>query len=143
MLYTIHRLEIRRLNLLAQRAKNHGGREVCGLLLNLSGPALTFFVLRNESPQAGTFCIGSRAIEGLEAFCLQRGGRIVAAFHSHPISEASPGDRDVANAFYNSHALIYDVIGKEARVWCKAESGVREVEAQVNVDPDLRGYELA
>jgi proteasome lid subunit RPN8/RPN11 len=46
-----------------------------------------------------------------------RGGRVVGVFHSHPISEALPSARDVAESPVNSLMLIYDVCGRETKLW--------------------------
>ena len=43
--------------------------------------------------------------------------KVLGTFHSHPIGEAIPGPRDIQTARSGSLMLIYDVCGRQARLW--------------------------
>ncbi len=51
----------------------------------------------------------------LEARVATRG--IYGVFHSHPISETTPSTGDILAMQRFGHAMIYDVIGDEFRLW--------------------------
>ncbi len=62
-------------------------------------------------------------LRGLRVSARSAGHRIVGTFHSHPISEAVPSPRDLAEAAGNSLLLIYDVCGAELRLWRVVKKG--------------------
>lgn len=93
--------------------------EVCGLLVTEDGTLLSFDFLPNESDRAGSYSLSFETLEERVAQLSKLGKTVIGSFHSHPISEAIPGPRDIENAFYNGIELIYDVCGEEARLWSK------------------------
>jgi len=42
---------------------------------------------------------------------------IWGAFHSHPIWQAAPSSGDITGGPCDGHAIIYDLIGDEFRLW--------------------------
>jgi len=43
--------------------------------------------------------------------------RLAGTFHSHLVSEAKPGPRDIREALHGALMLIYDTVGREWRLW--------------------------
>lgn len=134
-----YRVRLRDLNQLFRRAfdaQQSGHREVCGLVYIENRSFLRFAFLPNRTRRAGKFRLLQSDVECAERR-LGAGGRpVVAVFHSHPMTEAVPGPGDLRSAFYRGNALIYDVIGRDARFWRRDErlmTGAREIELRPTV----------
>jgi len=56
-----------------------------------------------------------KAVEGIEA----EGMMLMGSFHSHPIGYAKPGKGDLQYAIRSNvkFLLIYDVCGRDAKLW--------------------------
>ena len=106
-------VKVKRLALQAQR-KNQG--EICGALVLGNHQRLKLVFLKNRSEAPGQFMIALPELrllrKKLPAFM-----RLVGIFHSHPISEAVPSKEDLRQAPLRSLMLIYDVCGREAKLW--------------------------
>jgi proteasome lid subunit RPN8/RPN11 len=113
---TISRRDLRRLRERALRAQRKDQSEVCGVLVK-RGQRLELMFLPNLSERRGSFEMSRAAIAAHRARARSRGGRVVGAFHSHPVSEAVPGPRDIAESPVNSFMLIYDVCGRDVKLW--------------------------
>lgn len=114
--YTLPRAELEKLHVSALRAQRCGQREVCGMLASDENGQIELRFLTNRSQRAGQFRIArAEYLEAREAI-RRMGKRILGTFHSHPISEAVPRRGDLGMAL-NSLCLIYDVCGREPRLW--------------------------
>ena len=115
--YILRRSELRKLHVSALQAQRCGQREVCGMLTSDENGQLELRFLTNRSQRAG-HCLIARAdyLKNREAI-RQMGKRVLGTFHSHPISEAIPGPGDLKGIALNSFCLIYDVCGREPRLW--------------------------
>ncbi len=98
------------------RAQRQGHFEVCGLVLANHQRVLRLRFLENISERPFRFAIEKAKIRAVERE-MPAGWRVLGSFHSHPISDAFPGDADKARAFYRGFELIYDVCGRSARLW--------------------------
>lgn len=92
-------------------------REVCGLLSVSEDGEIGIHFLRNESDREGTYQVSMERVYSAERALHRRGLKVLGSFHSHPVSEAIPGKGDLEKGFLHDHELIYDVCGREARLW--------------------------
>jgi proteasome lid subunit RPN8/RPN11 len=115
--YRISVSQLRRLRTLAERRQKSGQREVCGLILSDDGFRLKLAYLPNQASRPGEFLIKGQAYESARDRAKRQGESTLGTFHSHPVSEAIPGAGDIKNATSGSLMLIYDVCGREAKLW--------------------------
>jgi proteasome lid subunit RPN8/RPN11 len=123
-IYRISVRELRRLRKLAESAQKASQREVGGLVLSDDGFHLKLAFLTNQASRPGQFLIKEPAYEAAKDRAERLGESILGTFHSHPISEAIPGAGDIKNAHKDIKnglsgplMLIYDVCGREAKLW--------------------------
>ncbi|PWU17965.1 MAG: hypothetical protein C5B50_10215 [Verrucomicrobia bacterium] len=100
----------------AQRLATKNGSEVCGLLLD-NGYFLELVQTRNRARSGGGFCFYYREIRMLQRMARLSQHEIVGTFHSHPLALAEPGHSDLRHAVNKSLMLIFDVIGRSAKLW--------------------------
>lgn len=115
--YTLRRTELEKLHVSALQAQRRGQREVCGMLASDENGQLELRFLTNRSQRAGQFRIARAEYLKAREAIRQMGKRILGTFHSHPISEAVPRRGDLAGTALNNFCLIYDVCGREPRLW--------------------------
>ena len=117
MEYFITDRDRRRLHGRAFRAEQRGHHEVGGLLLADRRNQLHLVFLKNQSTRA--YHYEALPADVRSASEGTRGGPLsaVGSFHSHPLGDAalSRGDRKVSSA--GQLTLVYDVCGREARLW--------------------------
>lgn len=123
--------EFRRLHDRAHRAQKRGHLEVVGLLAttNRRPGVLTLVFLRNLARVPGSWKVGRDQITTVRRR-LRRGGlRVRGLFHSHPLTEATLGLRDRRNTPTGWVHLVYDVCGREPRLYgIRQRKGRRSVE---------------
>ncbi len=73
--------------------------------------------LTNRSQRAGRFTIARADYLKARESVRRMGKRVLGTFHSHPIGEAIPSRGDLSRATANSFCLIYDVCGRELKLW--------------------------
>ena len=115
--YRISAGTLRWLRTLAEREQKSDQREVCGLIVSEDSVRIRLIYLRNEALGAGEFVISGQSLESAARRARGRGMKVLGTFHSHPISEAISGPRDFQTAKSGSLMLIYDVCGRQARLW--------------------------
>jgi len=115
--YRISAGSLRWLRTLAEREQKSDQREVCGLIVSEDGIRLRLLYLRNEALGAGEFFLSRQSQASAVRRARGQGMRVLGTFHSHPISEALPGVRDIQMAKPGSLMLIYDVCGRQAKLW--------------------------
>lgn len=108
---------LRRLQTLSEREQKLGQREVCGLIVSKDGVRIRLAYLRNEASRGGEFLISEQSQKSTVRSARGQGMKVLGTFHSHPIGEAIPGPRDIQTARSGSLMLIYDVCGRQARLW--------------------------
>jgi proteasome lid subunit RPN8/RPN11 len=92
------------------------------------GQMLELIFLPNLSERRGSFEMSRAGIAAEKAQARSRGGRVVGTFHSHPVSDALPSPRDIGASPVNSLILIYDVCGREMKLWrVVKENGAKAV----------------
>lgn len=96
--FSINARDWRRLRDRAKQAQKRGQSEVCGALLADSNRNLELVFLPNSSSKAGSFLISSEDICSAKATAKETNRRLSGFFHSHPISEAIPGKKDINDA---------------------------------------------
>ena len=111
-----HREAIR-LRRLAATAQQNGQREICGLLV--CGPDLVLSVLLtpNATNAPGSWEIPTATVREVRRLLTRTSLQVVGTFHSHPISPAVAGKSDLSRATLGSLMLIYDVCGREMKLW--------------------------
>ena len=115
--YRISGSELQKLRTLAERKQKSRQGEVCGLIVSDDGVRLRLVFLPNRASRPGQFLIKGLDYDSAKERVTRQGEDIVGTFHSHPISEAIPGARDIKNAVPGSLMLIYDVCGREVKLW--------------------------
>lgn len=115
--FKITKRELKRLEDRAYRAQKRNQSEVCGALIADDLRNLTLAFLKNSSDKAGSFKIDEHTVHFARSQARLDGNRVVGWFHSHPISIAVPTEGDIQHAPINSLMLVYDVCGREARLW--------------------------
>ena len=60
-----------------------------------------------------------------------RGWRPLGTFHSHVVGTAIPGPRDVREGFYRGYQLVYDVCGREVKLYRRVRRGGRLIAREV------------
>ena len=125
--YQISAVELRELRAQAERHSQLRQREVCGLLLSENDTRLRLAFLSNQASRPGGFLIKKSEYHAAARRAKSQGAKVLGTFHSHPVSEAIPGAGDIRNAASGSLMLIYDVCGREAKLWeIQAFRGRRE-----------------
>ncbi len=117
--FAIERREYVRLQRRALAAQRKDQSEVCGIAVVNDRDFVTLKFLANNSPTPGRFEITYNQIRVAREHAISEGLHPLASFHSHPITEAIPGEGDLTNAFYKGRELIYDVCGCQLRLWRK------------------------
>ncbi len=106
-----------RLHRRAYRRQKLDQGEVCGLLVTNHVRQLTLLFLENLAQAPGQFLISVEHILSAKRQLRREQKRVVGLFHSHPVSPAVLSPRDVAESPPNSLQLIYDVCGREVRLY--------------------------
>ena len=57
--------------------------------------------------------------------------KFIGVFHSHVVSEPIPGPRDIQNACVSHLQLVYDVCGRDARLWRIKKVNKKKVAVEV------------
>jgi len=108
--------QFQRIQVKARQAAEFGGAEVCGLILD-TGRSFELVQVRNKTKRGGGFSFYFGEVRAIEKVARLRNLKIVGTFHSHPAALPKPGPADLCNAPDDSIMLIYDVIGRSARLW--------------------------
>lgn len=103
----------------ARAARQNGNREVCGAILRRSGDdgTLELVFTDNESRHAHSYELSPRSVKQVRDIAQARKARIIGAFHSHPTSDATPGNNDLTHAGVHSLILIHSVPTGRTRMW--------------------------
>jgi proteasome lid subunit RPN8/RPN11 len=109
--------ERRRLHARSYRAQQCGHREVCGCLVAAREGVLELFFLPNERDVPGHWEITDRVFRRVSQEARRAGKRVVGTFHSHPLSGPAPGKSDIERGRVGHLLLIYDVCGRDAKLW--------------------------
>jgi len=123
----------RKLHDRAYRAQQRDHSEVCGLILADNEHRLNLFFLPNRSGETLHFEMDCNEIRATQRAARLSGKRVIGAFHSHPVGAAIPTLRDLRGAWLNKFLLIYDVCGREARMWRICKAGKRRLAKEVRV----------
>ena len=115
--YTLPFLERRRLHDRAYRAQQRDHSEVCGAVMCMRSGVLRLHFLENQSERPGHFEIAPADLRALHQSKNGTRLRFLGTFHSHPVSYAVPGRSDIRGAPTRGLMLVYDVCGREARLW--------------------------
>lgn len=113
--------EKRKLHRRAYKLQQENHREVCGLIF-LNKDFLELWYCKNISEQSYSFQISCTEIDDKITTAKSQKKKFIGVFHSHPISEAIPSKSDIEKALPNKLMMIYDVCGREAKIW-KVKNG--------------------
>jgi proteasome lid subunit RPN8/RPN11 len=100
----------------AIRKASASHREICGLLVD-NGHLLEMVPLKNRTKAPGSFDLGWKRIKRCRKAAMRLGHRVVGTYHSHPVSEAVPGESDIRGAEDGELMLIISGPGQEAKLW--------------------------
>lgn len=128
--------EWRRLSRRALAASRQGHREVCGVFAcDLQGDLWLYF-LTNECDEPGMSVLSDDIIAAARKRARGSGRRPLGLFHSHPFSDANPGQDEVTASPLNELNLIYSVRWPDARLWRVAKNGRRKVAVELSLRTD-------
>ena len=91
-------------------------REVGGLLVD-TGYFLRLVPVRTTSRREWSFALHRGQWLRVERGAKAIGALVVGTYHSHVAGEARLGDRDIRGAYSGDLKLIFDTVGKRARLW--------------------------
>lgn len=123
--FTLPFKERRRLHARAYRAQERDRGEVCGVVATDARRRIILHFLRNRSDRPGHFELDHRELRRLQGELRRSGQRFIGIFHSHVVGTAEPGAGDLAGAWMSHLQLVYDVCGREARLWRVMRRGRR------------------
>jgi proteasome lid subunit RPN8/RPN11 len=109
--------ERRRLHVRALSAQRKDQSEVCGVVVVSTTGRLHLVFMPNRSAEPGRYLLSTAEVRVQARRSRGRGERVLGTFHSHPISEATLSRGDLARGFFGGYELIYDVCGREFRLW--------------------------
>jgi proteasome lid subunit RPN8/RPN11 len=113
----------RRLRRRSYQAQQRNQSEVCGIIAADKDRNIVLLFLKNESEKRWSFKFNSDQYGHARKEFRGRKLRFIGEFHSHPVSYAIPGPRDILSAHVGKFELIYDVCGQTARLWKIARLG--------------------
>lgn len=125
--YILPHLEFRRLHGRAYRAQQRDHLEVCGALFCVASRRITLRFLKNRSSEPGRYSLDLEDVRKIRKALRGSGARFLGLFHSHPISEAVLGPRDLRNLPVRSVHMVYDVCGLSPRMWRITRVGRKKV----------------
>ncbi len=125
--YFISNREKLRLHRRAYKAQQQDHSEVCGVSIIDQRGYISFEFLKNYSAQPGRYALRLSDVRSIKRSISQYGKRLLGTFHSHPLSEAIPSLRDRKNGFYRGIELIYDVCGRELKLWQQLSRGRKKI----------------
>ena len=131
--------ERRRLHERALRAQAKDQLEVCGVMSADARGRIRLQFLANNSPKSLHFVLRERDIRAARKDAHLSGYDVIGLFHSHPVSSAIPTRTDLRSFRANTVNLIYDVCGREPRLWRVAKKRGRTVALQVPLILGRRG----
>ncbi len=114
--YTIIKAQLDNAITEAVHAATEGGKEICGLLVR-NGYFIDLIQVRNKSKRVGSFEFYLREIRSIQNAVERLRYRIIGTWHSHPFSDAKPGEEDIENALDDEVMLIISVTNKNAALW--------------------------
>jgi proteasome lid subunit RPN8/RPN11 len=123
--------ERRRLHDRAFRAQQKDHLEVCGAVVVNGLGILRLIFLENRTKTSYRFLIRRRDLVEVRKGLRSPGERLIGTFHSHPIGEAKPSPRDRKLCGLRTYLLIYDVCGRESKLWRLTKSGARRRVSEV------------
>lgn len=98
-------------------AQQIGHLEVCGVFGVTKRNEIRLYFIPNRIKKPYAFRVYRRDVIRIEKLAAKSSIQVRGTFHSHPISEAVPGENDYAQGFYRNHLMIYDVCGEELAIW--------------------------
>jgi len=140
--FTLPFNERRRLHARAFRAQQRDHSEVCGVVAADATRRITLHFLRNISDRPGHFEFNHRELRQLQAALRRAGQRFIGIFHSHVVGTAEPGPGDLAGAWISHLQLVYDVCGREARLWRLVRRGRKISAREVSLIMETKGAKL-
>ena len=129
--FTLPYNEQRRLRDRALRRQQADQGEVCGVLVVDRCRRLRLMFVPNLARGPGHFEMSVTAIRSIKKQLNAPAGRVAGFFHSHPVSPATLGPRDVAESPLNALQLVYDVCGRESRLFRVTGTGERRTVKEV------------
>lgn len=83
----------------SRRSRKAGDYEICGLVA-VADRRITLLFLTNESSIPGSYLVNIAQARRAQRIAKHSGLRVIGSFHSHPLTEATPGQSDLANGFF-------------------------------------------
>lgn len=109
--------ERRRLHDRAYRAQQRDHLEVCGVMVTDNTKRIELIFLKNRTTHSYNYTIDIEDIREVRKTIKAKAQRILGTFHSHPVGETTPGPGDLEKGFFNGLEMIYDVCGREVKLW--------------------------
>lgn len=117
MMFILSYNERRRLHQRAYRAQQEDQSEVCGVVVASTDNRLRLRFLPNRTTKPWSFEISDLDLKEARKKTIENGEKFIGFFHSHIASEAVLGPRDLENARLTHLQLVYDICGRDVRLW--------------------------
>ncbi len=121
------------LDRVVSHCKKEYPNEACGLLGGNDGEARTLFEMTNIDPSAVSFLMDPAEQFSAMKAMRRDNEKMVAIYHSHPVSGAWPSSKDVDLAFYSD--AVYIIVGL-------ADPGQPDIKGFVIADGDVKEIPL-
>jgi proteasome lid subunit RPN8/RPN11 len=128
-------IERKHLSEIISHAREEVPREACGILAGRDGRVLRLYRARNADHSPTSYSLEReqqyRILKDIE----DRGLELVAIYHSHPSSPATPSDKDIEQAYYPEACYLVvslkDPLEPQIRAFRVTEHGAVEEDMAV------------
>jgi len=109
--------ERRRFHERAYRAQQNDQSEVCGAVVASADNRLRLQFMSNQSTSIWSFEISESDLKEARKKASESHETLIGLFHSHIASEGILSQRDLENARMTHLQLVYDICGRDVRLW--------------------------
>ena len=123
-------IERKHLSEIVSHAREEAPREACGILAGRDGRVLRLYRARNADPSPTSYSLEPEQQYRIFKDIEDRGLELVAIYHSHPSSPATPSDKDIKQAYYPEASYLVvslaDPLEPQVRAFRICEEGAVE-----------------
>lgn len=128
-------IERKHLSEIISHAREEAPREACGILAGRDGRVLRLYRARNADPSPTSYSLEPEQQYRIFKDIEDRGLELVAIYHSHPSSPATPSDNDIKQAYYPDASYLVvsltDPLEAQVRAFRITEDGAVEEDMAV------------
>jgi proteasome lid subunit RPN8/RPN11 len=128
-------IERKHLSEIVSHAREEAPREACGILAGRDGRVLRLYRARNADPSPTSYSLEPEQQYRIFKDIEDRGLELVAIYHSHASSPATPSDKDIKQAYYPEASYLVvsltDPLEPQVRAFRITEDGAVEEDMAV------------